>query len=193
MDRAKLNGLGFSICLALCAWRLPKNWHCEMRAAGFVSPRCQGPWRFGRRTPPGLDRSNGSLSGFAADSLAALFYSAAGTASKTVSDDAGTRSDRGPSAAAGVDSTVFEVPIVSAGFKALPAAFNEAGSFNAAPVTQKVNNNRQSRFYSEPGSCLRTHYASSRIRRAMIHPTWPSFRSFFRCVRSFGDHPSIPP
>jgi len=46
---------------------------CAMRWAGFVSPGCQGPWRFGKRTPPGLDRSNGSLSGLAADSLAALF------------------------------------------------------------------------------------------------------------------------
>jgi hypothetical protein len=36
--------------------------------------RCQGPWRFGRRTPPGLDRSNGSLSELAADSLAALLF-----------------------------------------------------------------------------------------------------------------------
>jgi hypothetical protein len=37
------------------------------------SRRCQGPRRSGRRTPPGLDRSNGSLSGLAADSLAVLF------------------------------------------------------------------------------------------------------------------------
>ena len=52
-----------------------KNRDCGNSAAGFVSPGCQGPWRFGRRTPPGLDRSNGSLSGLAADSLAALFAS----------------------------------------------------------------------------------------------------------------------
>jgi hypothetical protein len=47
--------------------------NCEVRHAGFFSPCCQGLWRFGKRTPPGLDRSNGSLSGLAADSLAALF------------------------------------------------------------------------------------------------------------------------
>ena len=46
---------------------------CATASAGFVSAGCQGPWRFGRRTPPGLDRSNGSLSELAADSLAALF------------------------------------------------------------------------------------------------------------------------
>ncbi len=47
---------------------------CEIRRAGFFFPGCQGPWRFGKRTPPGLDRSNGSLSGLAADSLAALLF-----------------------------------------------------------------------------------------------------------------------
>ncbi len=47
--------------------------NCEVRPAGFFSPGCQGLWRFGKRTPPGLDRSNGSLSELAADSLAAFF------------------------------------------------------------------------------------------------------------------------
>ena len=47
--------------------------NCEVRHAGFFFSSCQGLWRFGKRTPPGLDRSNGSLSGLAADSLAALF------------------------------------------------------------------------------------------------------------------------
>jgi hypothetical protein len=49
---------------------------CGIPPAGFVFAGCQGPWRFGRRTPPGLDRSNGSLTGLAADSLAALFFDA---------------------------------------------------------------------------------------------------------------------
>ncbi len=48
--------------------------NCEVRPAGFFSPGCQGLWRFGKRTPPGLDRSNGSLSELAADSLAAFFW-----------------------------------------------------------------------------------------------------------------------
>jgi hypothetical protein len=52
--------------------KMPNKMNCGNGRTGFVSPGCQGPWRFGKRTPPGLDRSNGSLSELAADSLAAL-------------------------------------------------------------------------------------------------------------------------
>ncbi len=45
-----------------------------MRDLRVCCRRCQGPWRFGRRIPPGLNRSNGSLSVLAVDSLAALFF-----------------------------------------------------------------------------------------------------------------------
>ena len=47
---------------------LPRNDQtaCHGPARAVCSACCQGPWRFGRRTPPGLDRSNGSLSVLAA-------------------------------------------------------------------------------------------------------------------------------
>ncbi len=64
--------------------------NCEVRPAGSFSPGCQGLWRFGKRTPPGLDRSNGSLSELAADSLAALFLASMGYRSEDSAWDEGS-------------------------------------------------------------------------------------------------------